>query len=271
MSQIKAYIPEVAVKVGIQASLLLQHIKYWVEEYNLDKVYRTNKQISEDFKGTLSESQIQRAKKKLVEAGLIIVSHDKGHTRTTHYKLTDEAMKLMSVVKKVVDKLKDGAKKLSGNFKKPTPANVPSGNSKSMEEEFAKAGVNKNAVAMPNSVLEALGRKPKTKQEPVVETVEVVEPVSIEVVENNFIEHVDFNDEDQFFDEHELDDLSVDADDYFKALDFGMQQVQEQKVEEPKMSFGDLMSQAFNRVPNIETLEKNRKMMEDAKYFKEDF
>lgn len=121
MSYIKVYSPEIANIVGIQAASLLSHIKYWCESCNVEKMYRTNKQLSSDFEGSLSESQIQRCKKKLLDAGLIQVSHDLGHTRTTHYKLTEKAKNLLgmivSTVKKVAVKAKEVASKAVKNKK----------------------------------------------------------------------------------------------------------------------------------------------------------
>lgn len=163
MSQIKAYVPEVANMVGIQASLLLQHIKYWIEKYDLEKLYRTNEQISNDFEGTLSESQIQRAKKKLVDNGLVIVSHDMGHKRTTHYKLTEKARNLLGMVKAVVEKVKKVFKKKE----KPTPTKTTS-----MEDSFKKQGDTSHAVAMPEEAKQLLKKISKPKPEVVEEDFE---------------------------------------------------------------------------------------------------
>lgn len=221
MSQIKAYNPEVALIVGINASLLLQHIKYWSETKSVEKVYRTNSQLSQDFKGSLSESQIQRAKKKLVEAGLILISHDMCYTRTTHYKLTEKAKSLLGMVKAVVDNVKKVVKK------------VVAKKHKSMSENFKEYGDTSHAVPMPADVLEKLRgiKKP------------------VEIVE---------------------DESSEDLDEYFKALDESIA-ICKQKEAEPQLSFSELLSRAFNPVPNIEQLELNRKAIEDAQNFKEDY
>lgn len=238
MSQVKAYKPEVAVIVGIQASLLLNHIKYWVEEYNLDKVYRTNQQISEDFKGTLSESQIQRAKKKLVDNGLITISHDKGHLRTTHYALTEKAKGLLgmigSVVKEAVKKTADAVKK---PFSKPKAKkqNDSGVNPSSMENEFKNYGKNEGAVTIPEELKNKLKNLLKKKPEPEAVVVEEVKPTSIE--------------------------------DLKPVFDDSMTQCQQ----EQGLSFGDLMSKAFSTVPNIAQFEKNRKELEFARNYKEEF
>ncbi|AHY26771.1 hypothetical protein vB_AbaM_Acibel004_156 [Acinetobacter phage vB_AbaM_Acibel004] len=263
MSQVKAYKPEVAVIVGIQASLLLNHIKYWVEEYNLDKVYRTNQQISEDFKGTLSESQIQRAKKKLVDNGLIIVTHDRGHLRTTHYALTEKAKGLLGMigeaVKTVVKKSVDAVKK---PFSKPKNSKPNNSNVKptSMENEFKNYGVNDKAVSIPEELKNKLQGLLKKKPVDVVEEVKP-EPTSFEDFEPVF-------DDFDFIDQQDEDD-SINEDDYFKALDNSIAQCQQEQNE--SMSFGDLLGKVFNKVPNLEQFEKNRKELEMARSFKEEF
>lgn len=160
MSQIKAYNPEIALVVGIQASLLLNHIKYWVEEYNLEKVYRTNQQISEDFKGTLSESQVQRAKKKLVDNGFVVVSHDKGHTRTTHYTLTEKAKSLLGMISGVVKKVVKAVKEKVAPKKQ-----VKSDKPKSMSESFKEYGDTSHAVAIPENLKSKLSGLLKKKEE----------------------------------------------------------------------------------------------------------
>lgn len=265
MSQVKAYKPEVAVIVGIQASLLLNHIKYWVEEYNLDKVYRTNQQISEDFKGTLSESQIQRAKKKLVDNGLITISHDKGHLRTTHYALTEKAKGLLgmigSVVKEAVKKTADAVKK---PFAKPKAKKQNDSGVKptSMENEFKNYGKNEGAVTIPEELKNKLKNLLKKKPEPEAVVVEEVKPTSIEDLKPVF-DDFDLD----FINEKEDEDMPVDEDDYFKALDDSMTQCQQ----EQGLSFGDLMSKAFSTVPNIAQFEKNRKELEFARNYKEEF
>lgn len=259
MSQVKAYKPEVAVVVGIQASLLLNHIKYWIEEYNLDKVYRTNQQISEDFKGTLSESQIQRAKKKLVDNGLVIISHDRGHLRTTHYTLTEKAKSLLGmigdVVKTVVKKSVDAVKKPFVKKQPKTSGVKPT----SMENEFNNYGKNDGAVAIPEELKNKLKGLFKPKEDVVAEE---VKPTSLENFEPIF-------DDFDFLEDDGIDEQIVDEDDYFKALDNSMAQCQ-QDVQE-NLTFSELMSKAFSTVPNLAQFEKNRKDLENARNFKEDY
>ncbi|AYD82346.1 hypothetical protein Aci011_065 [Acinetobacter phage vB_AbaM_B09_Aci01-1] len=224
MSYIKSYNPEVANLVGIQAALLLNHIKFWSETKNVDKVYRTNKQLSEDFEGSLSESQIQRAKKKLVDFGLIIISHDMGHTRTTHYSITEKACKLLNIVKKAV---KEVVKKVSKVVKPKTQ----------MEDSFEKQGESRPNVVkgIPDALKHLVGKREELPVEPLIED----------------------------------EDDGSDLDDYFSAIDAAMEQVSANAhhVEQPKTSFSDI----FKRIPNIDILERNRRMKDDAKYFREDY
>lgn len=222
MSYIKSYNPEVANLVGIQAALLLNHIKFWSESKKVDKVYRTNKQLSEDFEGSLSESQIQRAKKKLVDFGLILISHDMGHTRTTHYSLTKKACDLLNIIKKTV---KEVVKKVSKVVK-------PKSN---MEDSFKKQGESRSTVVkgIPDALKHLVGKK-----------------------EEQTVESATYDE----------DDGSND-DDYFAAIDAAMEQVQTYTTEQPISSLTDV----FKRIPNIDILERNRQMKDDAKYFREEF
>lgn len=232
MSQIKAYNPEIAIIVGINASLLLQHIKYWVEKYSVEKVYRTNQQVSEDFKGTLSESQVQRAKKKLVDAGLIVVTHDQCYTRTTHYTLTEKAKGLLGMVVAVVEKVKKAVKKVKSSI---------TGKPKTMKDSFKEQGDTSHAIPMPKDILDKLrGCKSSSDTSYWVNT------------------------------EDDTEDDQINDDEYFKALDESMAMCQ-QKEFEPELSFSEVMSKAFNQVPNIEQFEKNRMTLEHARNFKEDY
>lgn len=167
MSYTKSYNTEIAKEIGIQASLILNYIKWWVENKHQDKIYRTNAQISSDFDGTLSESQIQRAKKKLVEGGFVTISHDQGHTRTTHYKLTEKAMTLLGMIVGVVkETVKKAVKKVLPKKQKPKS---------SMEESFKKQGDTSHAIPMPADVLEKLRGVKKAETTPVKTEVVVVE------------------------------------------------------------------------------------------------
>lgn len=241
MSQIKAYIPEIATIVGIQASLLLNHIKYWSETKKVEKVYRTNKQLSEDFKGTLSESQIQRAKKKLVDNGLIIVSHDMGHTRTTHYTLTEKAKSLLGMVVDVIKKVVKSVKQKVTRKPVSPNENQQASCSQEMKKQFKQGVANPSAVPMPEESRNKLIGLIKSKPSP-------SSPSPVEDIEDN---------------------VEDDYDDYFKAIDIGLELCNEPKQQD--LSFTELLSKAFRTVPNIDKREENRMMLEQSRQFKEDY
>lgn len=96
---IKILNPSVVKIVGSIASVLLRHLKYWKDSSGKEVVYRTNTQLVEDLEGMFSASQIQRAKKKLIDSGLIQINYGKGYDRTTHYSLTQKALDLLNTPK----------------------------------------------------------------------------------------------------------------------------------------------------------------------------
>lgn len=108
---LKMVSPKVATEVGLTPALVFQHICYWMQTQGVDVIYRTNKELASDLE-CLSESQIQRAKKKLVDAGLISVSHDAKSKwiRTTYYRLTSKGKALVLSVKNKLYK-KDSVEK----------------------------------------------------------------------------------------------------------------------------------------------------------------
>lgn len=242
MSYIKSFKPEIANVVGIQAALLLNHIKFWMDSKGLDKIYRTNASLSEDFEGTLSESQIQRAKKKLLDNGLIVVSHDKGHTRTTHYMLTEKAKSffntVVSKVKKVVDSVK--------NIKKEKPSEKKTEMEKSFDEGF------QNEKAIPFKPTKEMIEKILGKK------VEKEVKVEDEKVQPTF-----FVDEELEQEDHE--------EDYFTAIDKALEQCSQKEEPVESLSFSQLMSKAFSQVPNLEDFNNKLALQEQAKYFKEDY
>lgn len=230
MSYIKAYHPEIAKLAGIQAASLLNHIKFWMDTKDTNKIWRTNKQLSEDFQGSLSESQIQRAKKKLVDLGLITISHDKGHLRTTHFMLTEKAKSLMGAVKEAVAKVAKTAKKY---VKKATGQ---------MAESFKEGFENKKKVKG-FSLTDAINKANKEKK------VEVPVQLDVEVEE----------------------EMEVDYDEHFAALDIALEECHKRNQQEKQLSLTELMAGAFNQIPNIDILEKNRQTLEMANHFNEDY
>lgn len=242
MSYTKSYKPEVANIVGIQAALLLNHIKYWMDSKGKEKIYRTNTELSSDFEGSLSESQVQRAKKRLVDFGFIIVTHDKGHTRTTHFTLTEKAKTLLNVVVKKVKDVKETVSKKVNQVKEKI-----TGSKSSMDKSFDEGFQNKNAIPYkPDPELLKKIRSAGGIQEKENTAEEKVMPTS-------------FSDP---------EDWEQDDEDYFSAIDKGFQEC---SVKEESISMSELMKRAFNQVPNLEDFNKKLQMQMQAQTFKEDF
>ncbi len=89
--------PVVAKEVGVMASMVFQHICYWMQTQSVDVVYRSNKELSLDLDEAVSVSQVQRAKQKLLDKGLITLSRNPFNKfdRTTHYYLTSKGKKML--------------------------------------------------------------------------------------------------------------------------------------------------------------------------------
>ena len=89
--------PVVAKEVGVMASMVFQHICYWMQTQSVDVVYRSNKELSLDLDESVSVSQVQRAKQKLLDKGLITLSRNPFNKfdRTTHYSLTSKGKKML--------------------------------------------------------------------------------------------------------------------------------------------------------------------------------
>lgn len=156
---VKILNPAVVKIVGSIASVLLRHLKYWKDSSGKDVVYRTNTQLVDDLEGMFSASQIQRAKKKLIENGLIEITYGKGHDRTTHYSLTKKALELLDS-SKTSSEAHSEKKERKGSGVPHTPKTSPQraktsvkkgavahsyGNVKSMKECFEEGSDNKNA------------------------------------------------------------------------------------------------------------------------------
>lgn len=90
---VKLLNPLLAKIVGSIASVLFQHISYWSKTQKTNIVFRTNEELVSDLQGMYTASQIQYAKKKLIDNGMIEVSFNKGKKswdRTTHYSITEK-------------------------------------------------------------------------------------------------------------------------------------------------------------------------------------
>lgn len=156
---IKILNPSVVKIVGSIASVLLRHLKYWKDSSGKEVVYRTNTQLVDDLEGMFSASQIQRAKKKLIENGLIEITYGKGYDRTTHYSLTKKAIELLDNSKTSSEAHSENEEgKGSGvpHTHKTSPQRAKTsvkngaiehsyGNVKSMKECFEEGSDNKNA------------------------------------------------------------------------------------------------------------------------------
>lgn len=105
--------PFVAKEVGVMAAMVFQHICYWMQTQAVEVVYRSNKDLSLDLNEVVSVSQVQRAKQKLLDKGLITLSRNPFNKfdRTTHYSLTSKGKKMLLSVgvktKEVLEKSKD--------------------------------------------------------------------------------------------------------------------------------------------------------------------
>lgn len=86
-------IPQVATEVGVSAALVFGRLLSWF--WNRDVVFRTNEEIASDLEGMLSTSTIHRAKHRLIKAGLLTVTFDKGYKRTTFFHLTEKAIEII--------------------------------------------------------------------------------------------------------------------------------------------------------------------------------
>lgn len=96
-AMLKLINPFVAKEVGVMAAMVFQHICYWMQTQSVDVVYRSNKDLSLDLDEAVSVSQVQRAKQKLLDKGLITLSRNplNKFDRTTHYSLTSKGKKML--------------------------------------------------------------------------------------------------------------------------------------------------------------------------------
>ena len=173
---------KLAVIVGEKASIMFQHIYYWMKTQEKDIIYRTNKELVGDLEGMFSEQQIQRAKKKLVDEGFITISFDKKNcwVRTTHYSLTEKGKKYVLDINLQKGKQYDSKSKESNNSYDSTKkdesskfesqykadnkqkdavksqSQTPLASSKAMKDSFDEGFGNKNAVKCPSSFLDKL-------------------------------------------------------------------------------------------------------------------
>ena len=187
--------PKLAKVVGEKASIVFQHLCYWMQTQKVSTVYRTNKELVSDLEDMFSEQQIQRSKKKLIDAGMITVSFDKKNVwnRTTHYTLTEKGKeyvlslslenkgsetksppKTSTEARKGVSK-ESTYKRTTNDTKSQKQAvcehnryvsnDHPINNSKAMKDSFDEGFTNKNAVKCPTDLLSLIKKKIETTDE----------------------------------------------------------------------------------------------------------
>ena len=278
--------PKLAKVVGEKASIVFQHLCYWMQTQKVSTVYRTNKELVSDLEDMFSEQQIQRSKKKLIDAGMITVSFDKKNVwdRTTHYTLTEKGKEYVlslslenkgsetkSPPKTPPDARKGVSKestyKRTTNATKATKQAVreqnnyasndhPINNSKAMKESFDEGFTNKNAVKCPTDLLSLI----KKKSEDVDNQPNNVESTTI-VADNDWEDIV--NAEKEMMSDLDIDDIGTQSfettDEYISDSDYGdcevamMKTMSEEhsidkhKQQEGKLSLSDLMKKCFDR------------------------
>ena len=246
----KGFTTEVANEVGKSGAILLNQLYQWFKNKNRDKIFRTNRELSQDLCGLLSVATIQRAKIALIEKGYVEVSFDKGYKRTTHYKLTDKAIaaltKVNESVEKVVEKTKEAVKKAASgvkSFVKPKAApngNQPSAGSESMKASFKEGMTNAKAIACPRDLLSKLL---KNKNKVVDESPVEVKPVSYE-------------DDSHLFPKK---DVPV------------VDRVQDISDEEYFSGLSGALGLAYNQIPNVDVMNKNLNEKVTGQNFREDW
>ena len=246
MSFTKVFIPSVANEVGLMAASMLSHIKYWSESTGKEKVYRTNKQLSQDFEGSLSPSQVQRCKQRLIEKGYITTSYDKCYDRVTHYLLTDKAKEVFGMIKAKLKTVANEIKKPVEKVKQAVNKYIKPEQNKTVDTEVKVDG---HRPVRGFDLLSALGKKKVAVQE-----------IQEEVQEVN------------------QEEPEPDYDDYFKAIDIAMATAQERVAQhqqnaelEKSTSFTGSTLSIFKRIPNVDILENNRKLKQEADLFSEDY
>ena len=191
--------------VGSVASVLFQHISYWSKTQKTNTVFRTNDELVSDLQGMYTASQIQYAKKKLIDNGMIEVSFNKGKKswdRTTHYSITENGKQYLISSKVDVDtentpkhsdsehskvsNSNDSVSKVKISHPEPkvpktsvkhavVKANVvaktnnAAANTKDMKESFSKGFSNENAVKCPDDILDKVRGLLKKKHKQVNE------------------------------------------------------------------------------------------------------
>lgn len=265
----KGILTEVALEVGNSGAILLNQLGQWFKSKDITVVYRTNSELAEDLCGILSLATIQRAKVKLVDKGYVEVSFDKGLNRTTHYKLTEKAKKVLGLIKDEVStpdnkpKKPEGGvvpakavakkvakpedKKPQGAVAKPTYVAPTQLTPKAMQESFKEQGARKEPMPIPENLKALLKGKVAKVEAPVVEAVEEVKaPVELPVQPQDLYED---NSEELFQKKGSWIDQEISDEEYFASMDA-------------------VINLAFNQVPNAEQRNKNLADLQAMAQFK---
>ena len=244
--------PKLAKVVGEKASIVFQHLCYWMQTQKVSTVYRTNKELVSDLEEMFSEQQIQRSKKKLIDAGMITISFDKKKVwnRTTHYTLTEKGKEYVlslclenknsdntNNTSKTSQEFRKGVSK-ENTYKRTTNATKapkqtvreqnhyvsndhPIDNSKAMKDSFDEGFTNKNAVKCPADLMSLIKKKNEDADEqsntvdPVVNT-----KVSVETSWEDIV-----NAEKEMMSDLDIDDICTQPfetiDEYISDNDYG--------------------------------------------------
>lgn len=266
----KALNPQLAITVGEKAAIVFQHICYWMQTQSVETVYRTNKDLASDLEGMFSEQQIQRAKKKLIDNGMIEVSFNKKNVwnRTTHYTLTEKGKQYLLTV---ATELKEKTPKISNTSTSSQPSkkiqaqkNAPtqhSAETQANKDSFKEGFTNKNAIGMPeearSKLLGLIKKKPKAEQ------VTVCDQDWEDVISAEREARGMFDELDQAYSQED-----------YNACDIAMLQQFDKPEPQKSLSLNELMSTAFKNAvtPVQEELYKQKVLMQNMiNNFSEDY
>lgn len=156
--------PVVAKEVGVMAAMVFQHICYWMQTQSVDVVYRSNKELSSDLDEAVSVSQIQRAKQKLLDKGLITLSRNPFNKfdRTTHYSLTSKGKKMLLSLTVKEKQLESKDHKVESNIKdvRESSKTVPNSSIKNIGGTYTP-----EQAKTPNTSVHSDMQQPKKQQQ----------------------------------------------------------------------------------------------------------
>ena len=157
---LKVVNPYVVKMVGATAAMLFQHISYWMQTQKKEIIFRTNQELVLDLEECLSVQQVQRAKKKLIDNGLIEVSFDKVNkwVRTTHYTLTSKGKMMMMKIKNIkANKEENTSIALQDSLQTGSNLNDNSVNDTNVPEQAKDVNLDANTQADASNTQEEIG------------------------------------------------------------------------------------------------------------------